>query len=67
MADSARTLPVIESPCIQVCRLDERGTCIGCFRTAAEIGGWLGMSDQQRRRIIDELPQRAASRFDGGS
>ncbi|MBY6205305.1 DUF1289 domain-containing protein [Halomonas denitrificans] len=64
MSDPARELEAIESPCIGVCRLDESGRCLGCFRTAAEIGGWLSMSAEQRREIIDELPQRADRLFD---
>ncbi len=66
MSEPAAELPAIESPCIQVCRLDEVGTCIGCFRTAAEIAAWLSFSPQQRREIIDSLPQRAALRFEAG-
>jgi len=64
MSEPAAELPAIESPCIQVCRLDEAGTCIGCFRTATEIGSWLNFSPEQRREIIARLPQRAAVRFD---
>lgn len=64
MSEPAAELPAIESPCIQVCRLDEFGTCIGCFRTATEIGAWLSYTPERRCSIIAELPQRAAARFD---
>jgi len=64
MSDSAAELPEIESPCIQVCRLDDQGTCIGCFRTASEIARWLGYTPGQRRDIIESLPARAARHFD---
>lgn len=64
MTDPARTLEEIESPCIGVCRLDDEGRCLGCFRTAAEIGGWLSMSAEERRAVIDELPARADTLFD---
>ncbi|GAB4176336.1 MAG: DUF1289 domain-containing protein [Wenzhouxiangellaceae bacterium] len=63
MSEPAIPLTEIESPCVQICRLDETGLCVGCFRTATEIAGWLGYTPEQRRRIIDELPQRAAARF----
>ena len=64
MSDPARQLEEIESPCIGVCRLDEQGRCLGCFRTSAEIGGWLGMTPEQRRTVIDDLPARADRLFD---
>ena len=64
MSDPAHQLEAIESPCIGVCRLDEQGRCLGCFRTTAEIGGWLSMSVEQRRAVIDELPERAQSLFE---
>ena len=66
MSEPAAALPAIESPCIQVCLLDESGTCIGCFRTASEIGAWLSYSPERRRSIIEELPQRAARQFGQG-
>lgn len=64
MSDPARQLDPIESPCIDVCRLDDQGRCLGCFRTAAEIGGWLSMSADQRRTIMDSLAERANDLFD---
>ncbi len=64
MSDTARNFEAIESPCIGVCRLDELGRCMGCFRTSAEIGGWLSMSVEERRAVIDELPDRADRLFD---
>jgi hypothetical protein len=51
----------IESPCIKVCTLDEAsGWCIGCGRTLAEIGGWVAMSAQDRRTVMETLPARLA-------
>ncbi len=64
MSDPAQQLEAIESPCIGVCRLDELGRCMGCFRTSAEIGGWLSMSVEERRAVIEALPDRADSLFD---
>ncbi len=34
--------------------------CAGCRRTLAEIAGWGGMSDAERRAVMDDLPRRAA-------
>lgn len=56
----------IASPCIGVCTLDAQSYCIGCWRTGAEIAGWIGYTDAERARLIDVvLPAREASR-DGG-
>ncbi len=52
--------PVL-TPCIGICRLDARGFCEGCGRTGDEIARWLGMSDAERLRLMDEvLPRRLA-------
>lgn len=47
------------SPCINICMLHpDSNLCIGCKRTVEEIGRWLSYSPEERRRIMDELPQR---------
>lgn len=47
------------SPCIGICRLDERGYCEGCLRTGDEIARWRSMDDQERLRYMrDVLPAR---------
>jgi len=51
----------METPCIDVCRIDSAtGICEGCNRTIAEITGWAGMTSDERRRIMAELPLRTA-------
>jgi predicted Fe-S protein YdhL (DUF1289 family) len=52
----------IESPCILVCTIDPKTSyCFGCGRTREEIAGWIGMTPQTRRAIMDELPARLAT------
>ena len=52
----------IETPCIKVCVLDpDSGLCIGCGRSRGEIGGWMGFSSHERRRVMDSLPERLAT------
>jgi predicted Fe-S protein YdhL (DUF1289 family) len=47
------------SPCIGICRLDERGYCEGCLRTGDEIARWRGMDERERLRYMrDVLPAR---------
>lgn len=49
----------IETPCVKICVVDpETGFCIGCGRTRDEIGLWLSLSAEQRRGIMDSLPER---------
>ena len=31
------------SPCINVCNIAPSGWCRGCYRTLAEIAGWIGL------------------------
>ncbi len=52
-------MPAIDSPCTNVCVLHRRqDICIGCGRTAAEIGSWLAMSAAQRTAVMALLPER---------
>lgn len=52
----------IETPCIKVCVLDpDTGFCVGCGRTRDEIAGWLGMSPEARRGVMEGLPERVSS------
>ena len=46
------------SPCINVCRLDTRGLCVGCLRSGEEIARWLAMSGAEQWRLLDELKER---------
>ncbi len=53
----------IDSPCVGVCTLGPGDICVGCLRTSSEIGNWLNFTNQQRQRIIAELPQRLEALF----
>jgi len=46
------------SPCLNICSLDGRGVCRGCFRTITEIAGWAGMKAGEQWDVI----RRAADR-----
>lgn len=47
------------TPCIGICQLDAQGLCEGCRRTGDEIARWLGMTDAERLRLMDDvLPRR---------
>lgn len=52
------------SPCVRVCLLDpETGLCEGCGRTREEIGQWFRLSEEERLRIMAELPERMRRAF----
>lgn len=49
----------IATPCVKVCIVDGASSlCLGCYRTLSEIGGWSGLTDEERARIMAELPGR---------
>jgi len=51
----------LESPCLKICTYEPgAGLCLGCGRNLREIAGWTAMSDEERRRIMAELPARLA-------
>jgi predicted Fe-S protein YdhL (DUF1289 family) len=55
------TKDAMQSPCTKICTLDaRRERCIGCGRTLDEIARWASMSDDERERIMAELPARLA-------
>jgi predicted Fe-S protein YdhL (DUF1289 family) len=51
----------VKSPCIGTCALDPKsGYCVGCYRTGDEIGGWMGMSDGAKKRVLANTQKRKA-------
>jgi uncharacterized protein len=53
MSDAA-----VASPCVDICRLDAQGLCVGCRRTIEEITEWSRASEARRREILRELERR---------
>ncbi len=53
----------IPSPCISVCRVDERnGWCEGCLRTLDEIAHWSVYDGDEKRAVWKLLPARRTER-----
>ncbi len=48
----------VKNPCIQVCRYDDNGICIGCFRTMQEAADWMFLSSEQKREVIRRTEER---------
>lgn len=58
----ASTYKAVLSPCVGICALDPHGFCEGCRRSAGEIARWSQMSDDERFRLMQVLPEREAPR-----
>ena len=56
-------MSALATPCVKICTLDSAaGICLGCGRTLGEIERWLRLGDDERARIMAELPARLAAR-----
>ena len=50
---------MIASPCINVCKMDERtDLCSGCSRTIDEIARWSSTDDSRRLSILAAVAKR---------
>lgn len=49
------------SPCVGGCGLDDDAVCRGCARTVAEIAGWGGMADAEKRRVLERIASVAGT------
>ncbi|HTB89131.1 MAG TPA: DUF1289 domain-containing protein [Steroidobacteraceae bacterium] len=58
IADAALKTAAVASPCVNICRLDSQGLCIGCRRTLGEIAEWSQASDARRLEILSALKTR---------
>ena len=48
----------VNSPCINICKLDENKICIGCYRTLDEIANWTKYTNEEKLNIINQLQNR---------
>jgi uncharacterized protein len=56
--DLVETEAAVASPCVDICRLDGRGLCIGCRRTIEEIMEWPHAGAARKREILRALDLR---------
>jgi uncharacterized protein len=59
MVDASLKIAAVPSPCVDICRLNAQGLCIGCRRTLSEIAEWSQASDARRLEILSALEARA--------
>lgn len=50
--------PVIESPCVRNCCLNDEDICLGCFRSLREITRWGTVDDHGKQLILESVAQR---------
>jgi predicted Fe-S protein YdhL (DUF1289 family) len=55
----------VDSPCINLCVLDEAKVCLGCGRHVDDIAGWSQMSPAQRHEANVRAEARRAQREAG--
>jgi uncharacterized protein len=58
MGDASLMAAAVPSPCVDVCRLDAQGLCVGCRRTLSEIAEWSSASEARQREILRDLAHR---------
>jgi hypothetical protein len=47
----------VKNPCINVCRTDKNGICLGCKRSLEEIGDWSKYSNEQKISVLENISQ----------
>jgi predicted Fe-S protein YdhL (DUF1289 family) len=59
MTDDIWIREEVDSPCIKICVIHPAARlCTGCLRSIDEITAWSKMSQDTRRAIMAELPER---------
>lgn len=48
----------IPSPCIGICQLNDKGQCLGCYRTRDERITWTNNSSDEKQKVIKRCLQR---------
>lgn len=57
--DEIWTRNEIESPCVKICVVHPQARiCTGCLRSIDEITRWSKMSHEERRDVMEALPER---------
>ncbi|HAG15094.1 MAG TPA: DUF1289 domain-containing protein [Bacteroidales bacterium] len=48
----------VKNPCINICRTDSKGICLGCRRSLEEIGDWSKYSQFEKTAVLEKIKQR---------
>jgi predicted Fe-S protein YdhL (DUF1289 family) len=50
--------PLVASPCLDICSLDDNDICIGCARHGNEISQWGDYSNSQKQAVLQRCKER---------
>jgi len=48
----------VKNPCINICRTDANGICLGCKRSLEEIGDWSKYTNDEKSAVLEKISQR---------
>lgn len=48
----------VPSPCVGICQSDEKGNCLGCYRTREERQRWINLTSDDKQKVIKRCQQR---------
>jgi len=48
----------VPSPCVGICQSDEKGNCLGCYRTREERQSWINLTTDDKQKVIKRCLQR---------
>ncbi|WP_440875637.1 DUF1289 domain-containing protein [Thalassotalea sp. PLHSN55] len=55
----------VPSPCIGVCQSDDKGYCMGCFRTRDERQTWINLDSDNKQKVIKRCLARKKRKEQG--
>jgi len=48
----------VPSPCVGICQSDEKGNCLGCYRTREERQSWTNLTTDDKQKVVKRCQQR---------
>jgi predicted Fe-S protein YdhL (DUF1289 family) len=48
----------VPSPCIGICQSDDKGNCLGCYRTREERQSWITLTSDDKQKVVKRCQQR---------
>lgn len=48
----------VPSPCVSICQSDDKGCCLGCFRTREERSQWTSLTSDGKQKVVKRCLQR---------
>lgn len=55
----------VPSPCIGVCQSDDKGQCLGCYRTRDERQNWITLDSDDKQKVVKRCIQRRKRKENG--